>query len=240
MKTAFDVRDLSDADVIDLVNTFRTSDARGSWVRALQFTRGDDAVPFARSLLLPGAEKQGYVVISALAVLARRAPKVALEDATRLLGERRTSEVHMMALGQLLQAPRPEDIDPIYDYIDRRLTRRRTSTSAGNWEIPMYIRFAAETDTLPRIAVLLERRWANLSPGERSRVDAAWPAKARTDTAAGRVREPDRGRLLEWELETNADAEATPARREATVQMDLEFMNEWLPASWKRYGRGRT
>lgn len=158
---AFDVRNLSDDDVIGMVNAFRTSDARGAWVRALQFTHGDSAVLFARALLQPTAEKQGYVLIAALAVLARRAPEAAADDATRLLDQRRTFEVHMMALHVLLRAPRPEDIDTVHDYVGRRLARPRKPTSVGDWEIPMYIRFAAETDTLPRMAALLERRWAN-------------------------------------------------------------------------------
>lgn len=154
---------------------------------ALPYARGDDrAVLFnaladsagsegPAQLRLLYASETGPARSHALHALARRCGPAATDVLSEGLRSR-SIEVQGMAASELAQVGTTDAADAMFEWLDRKLGRKRREATWDPYELPSAIRFAVRHGLHPEVARIIEKHWTALDRDEKDWLRRTWPA----------------------------------------------------------------
>ncbi|WP_183099955.1 HEAT repeat domain-containing protein [Nocardioides pelophilus] len=222
-------------------------------LRALPYAKGDDrAVLFnalahsagsegPTQLRLLYASETGPARSNALHALARRCGPTATDVLSEALLSR-SIELQGKAASELAQVGTAEAADAVFEWLDRRLGRRRREATWDPYELPSAIRFAVRHGLHAEVARIIVRHWSALDRDEQHWLRRTWPAVfdgTGVPAVAAEVRPPDQVQEDVYEDQRGGRA-VSPDEPEAWAKHDDEYIRKALKNAERIRLRGES
>lgn len=210
-------------------------------LRALRYARGDDrAVLFNALADSVGSEapiqlqglytsEMGAARSNALHALARRCGPAATNVLSEALRSR-SIEVQGKAASELAESGTADAAEAVFEWLDRKLGRRRRETTWDPYELPSAIRFAVRHGLHAEVARIIAKHWAALDRDEQDWLRRTWPALfdgTDVPAVATGVRPPEQVQEDVYEDQRRGRA-AKREEPEARAQQDDEYIRKAL------------
>jgi hypothetical protein len=162
---------LRDADVLKALPYAKGFD-RELLISALGHSEGSAGPAMLRHLY---ASENGHARSAALSALGQRCGAAATDLFTQALRSR-SIEVQGMAALSLAEYGTADAAEAVFEWLDRKLGRKRRASTWDPYELPSAIRFAARHGMHAEAARTIARHWAGLEREERDWLRRTWPA----------------------------------------------------------------
>lgn len=174
-------------------------------LKALPYAKGDDRsllfIALGRSEGIEGpaqlrrlfASETGHARARALGALAQRCGATAtdvLSEAPRS----RSIEVQGTAASALAMHGTVDAAEAVFEWLDRKLGRKRREATWDPYELPDAIRFAVRHGLHAKVALIIARHWGALDRDEKRWLRRTWPTlfdSTGSPVAAADVQPPD-------------------------------------------------